>query len=90
MIAAGVSLAAGAGAWRTLRRVHAQIEPRRERMAEIRVEPQRRGRGWVWILVIVLILVIAAIWYFSSRRGTTGSSPATTTSGSATAPSTSL
>ena len=43
-------------------------------MAEIRVEPQRRGKGWIWLL-IVLIVVGAVGWYYYSNRTTSPSSP---------------
>jgi len=32
-------------------------------MAEIRVEPKRRGLGWLWA-VILLAVIAAAVWYF--------------------------
>ena len=33
------------------------------KMAQIRVEPKRRGTGWLWA-VILLALLGAAAWYF--------------------------
>jgi hypothetical protein len=47
-------------------------------MAEIRVEPQRGGRGWLWLLIVLLIIVAVAVWYFSGNRGTTSAPPSTT------------
>jgi len=59
------------------------------RMAEIRVEPQRGGRGWVWLLVLLLIIVAVAIWYFATQRGSgTGTSAAPSPSAPAAAPAT--
>jgi hypothetical protein len=40
-------------------------------MAEIRVEPQQRGRGRLWLLILLLIIVAAAVWYFVSRHSAT-------------------
>ena len=52
-------------------------------MAEIRVEPQRRGRGWLWMLILGLIVVAALVWYFTSARA--GSvTPVDTTGGATT------
>src|SRR6476469_8999818 len=47
-------------------------------MAEIRVEPQQRGRGRIWLLILLLVIVAAAVWYFASRRSATGSATAST------------
>ena len=43
-------------------------------MAEIRVEPQRGGKRWLWVL-IALIVVAALCWYFLGNR-TTAVTPA--------------
>ena len=32
-------------------------------MAEIKVEPKRRGLGWLWA-IIALVVIAAAVWYF--------------------------
>jgi hypothetical protein len=53
-------------------------------MAEIRVEPQRGGRGRVWLLIVLLVLVAAAVWYFATRQG--GTSTNGPTAGASTAP----
>lgn len=53
-------------------------------MAEIRVEPQRRGHGWLWLLILLLIVIVAVGWYFASRHNAT----ATSGPGSTTAPAT--
>ena len=53
-------------------------------MAEIRVEPQRAGRGKIWMLILLLIIVAIAIWYFATQRnGTSGTPTATSTPASA-------
>ncbi|HWH51967.1 MAG TPA: hypothetical protein VN651_10540 [Gemmatimonadaceae bacterium] len=36
-------------------------------MAEIRVEPRRRSRAWLWVL-LVLIIVAGLVWYFLYYR----------------------
>lgn len=38
-------------------------------LAEIRVAPQRRTRGIVWILVAVIVVATVA-WYFLAGPGT--------------------
>jgi hypothetical protein len=55
-------------------------------MAEIRVEPQRRGRGWMWLLILLLIVIIAVGWYFTSRRGTTSATDSTSAPAPTTTP----
>jgi hypothetical protein len=49
-------------------------------MAEIRIEPKRRGLGWLWLL-LALIIVAALAWYFLYPGRTpppaTGAAPAT-------------
>src|SRR4051812_14263518 len=46
-------------------------------MAEIRVEPQRGGRGRVWLLILLLLIVAAAVWYFATRQSGTTTGGAT-------------
>jgi hypothetical protein len=54
-------------------------------MAEIRVEPRQKSRGWLWL--VLLLVVIAAIVYFLYVSGTFGGS-ATTAPDTPTAPAT--
>lgn len=37
-------------------------------MAEIRVQPRQKSRGWVWL--VLLLIVIAAVVYFLYVSGT--------------------
>jgi hypothetical protein len=57
-------------------------------MAEIRVEPQRGGRGRVWLLILLLIIVAAAVWYFATQRGASPGTAGTSSTPPATAPAT--
>jgi len=43
-------------------------------MAEIKVEPKRRGLGWLWA-IIALVVIAAAVWYFM-RTSTAAPAPA--------------
>jgi hypothetical protein len=52
-------------------------------MAEIRVEPQRSGKGWLWLLILLLI-VAALVWYFMSRGGTANTGAVDSTGGATT------
>jgi hypothetical protein len=47
-------------------------------MAEIRVEPQRRSKGWIWLLVVVIV-VAALGWYLYTSRTTSPSNPSAPT-----------
>ena len=54
-------------------------------MAEIHVEPQRRG-GLVWLWVLLLVIVIAAVvWYFVLGAPGLGRPAGTTTARDTTA-----
>ena len=57
-------------------------------MAEIRVEPQRGGRGKVWLLILLLIIVAIAIWYFATQRNATPATTTATSTAPASAPAT--
>lgn len=58
-------------------------------MAEIRVAPQRGGRGRVWLLIFLLLIVAVAIWYFATQRNaTTGGATAGSSTAPASAPAT--
>lgn len=37
-------------------------------MAEIRVQPRQKSRGWVWL--VLLLIVVAAVVYFLYLSGT--------------------
>ncbi len=37
-------------------------------MAEIRVEKEKRGLGWLWALLALLLLALAAWWFFTQRQ----------------------
>lgn len=39
-------------------------------MAEIRVEPRKKSRGWLWL--VLLLIVIAAILYYLYASGMLG------------------
>lgn len=36
-------------------------------MAEIRVEKEKRGLGWLWALLALLVLALIAWWFFSQQ-----------------------
>ena len=36
-------------------------------MAEIRVEREKRGLGWLWALLALLLLALAAWWFLTQR-----------------------
>ena len=38
-------------------------------MAEIRVEKEKRGLGWLWALLALLLLALLAWWFFTQRPG---------------------
>jgi hypothetical protein len=48
-------------------------------MAEIRVEREKRGLGWLWALLALLLLALAA-WWFLTQRQESNPAPADTTS----------
>ena len=47
-------------------------------MAEIRVEREKRGLGWLWALLALLLLALAA-WWFLTQRPDSNTAPADTT-----------
>ena len=47
-------------------------------MAEIRVEREKRGLGWLWALLALLLLALAA-WWFLTQRPESNPAPADTT-----------
>ena len=47
-------------------------------MAEIRVEKEKRGLGWLWALLALLLLALAA-WWFLTQRPESNPAPADTT-----------
>ena len=47
-------------------------------MAEIRVEKEKRGLGWLWALLALLLLALAA-WWFLTQRPDSNPAPADTT-----------
>jgi len=47
-------------------------------MAEIRVEREKRGLGWLWALLALLLLALAA-WWFLTQRPDSNPAPADTT-----------
>jgi hypothetical protein len=57
-------------------------------MAEIRVEPQRGGRGRLWLLILLLIVIAVAIWYFMTQRGPTASGASASSTAPASGPAT--
>ena len=40
-------------------------------MAEIRVEREKRGLGWLWALLALLLLALAAWWFLTQRPEST-------------------
>ena len=46
-------------------------------MAEIRVEKEKRGLGWLWALLALLLLALAA-WWFLTQRPDSSFAPADT------------
>ena len=47
-------------------------------MAEIRVEKEKRGLGWLWALLVLLLLALLA-WWFLTQRPESNPAPADTT-----------
>lgn len=47
-------------------------------MAEIRVQKEKRGLGWLWGLVALLLVALAAWWFLRQQPATDGA-PADTT-----------
>ena len=47
-------------------------------MAEIRVEKEKRGLGWLWALLALLLLALAA-WWFLTQGSDSNPAPADTT-----------
>lgn len=54
-------------------------------MAEIRVEPRAKGRGWLWL--VLLLIVIAAVLYYLYASGMLGGGAATPATPAPTTPS---
>jgi hypothetical protein len=52
-------------------------------LAEIRIEPKRRGLGWLWLFLALVIVAVLA-WYFlyPGRTPATPPAPAPPTTGS--------
>lgn len=53
-------------------------------MAEIRVEPRQKSRGWLW--VVLLLIVIGAVLYYLYASGMLAGSGATAPAASTTPP----
>lgn len=35
-------------------------------MAEIRVEPRQKSRGWLWIVLLLIVIVAVLYWLYAS------------------------
>lgn len=38
-------------------------------MAEIRVQPRKKDRGWVWLVLLLLAVIVAAVVYYLYSNG---------------------
>ena len=38
-------------------------------MAEIRVQREKRGLGWLWALLVIVLLALAVWWFLTQRPG---------------------